>query len=130
MNRLTLITFLVVFLGAVSANPAVREIRHAVPVGMIDGMTLMDDDTASSLNRETFDPIMINPRTFLHVTPDQQTEEQRWGGGWGGGRPYYGGGGGWGGRPYYGGGGGWGRPYGGGWGGGGYRPYYGGGGRW
>jgi hypothetical protein len=78
---------------------------------MIDGITLMDDDTTSSLNRETFDPIMINPRTFLHVTPDQQTEEQRWGGGWGGGRPYYGGGG-WGGRPYYGGGGGWGRPYG------------------
>ena len=97
------ITCIFVFLGFASANPTVRESRHVVPVEMIDGMTLMADDTTGSLIRETFNPIMINPRNLVQ-TPDQQTEEQRygWGGGWGGGRPYYGGGGGgWGGgRPY------------------------------
>ncbi|XP_046632255.1 ctenidin-3-like [Daphnia pulicaria] len=112
MNNLCLITCLFVVLGAAWANPTVRESRHAVPIGMIDGLTLMDDDSTGSLVHETLTPIAINPRTFLHATIDQQTEEQRWGGGWGG-RPYYGGGGGWGGGRPYGGGGGWGgRPYG------------------
>lgn len=85
------------------------------------------DDRRPVIPDDMVNPVMIATRNgpIPVVTSDQQTDEQRYGGGWGG-RPY---GGGWGGRPYGGGwgGGGWGggRPYGG-WGGG--RPYY--GGRW
>lgn len=124
--------------GVALANPAVRESRHAVPIGMMDGMVLMDDDMVDGqIHDNTFNPIMINPRNLgamAQIASDQQIEEQRYG--WGGGRPYGGGFGGGYGRPY---GGGWGRPYGGGFGGGyggGYgRPYGGGwgrpyGGRW
>ncbi|KAK4036047.1 protein suex-1-like [Daphnia magna] len=135
MNSLALIACLLVTVGVAFANPAVRESRHAVPIGMMDGMVLMDDGTVDSQIQETaFNPIIINPNNLgamAHIVSDQQTEEQRYG--WGGGRPYGGGWGGGYGRPYGGGfGGGWGRPYGGGFGrpyGGGWgRPYY--GGRW
>lgn len=108
------------------ANPAPREIRQ-IPIGMMDGVIVMDDEFSNRrpiITDDMVNPVMINTRHFGAiplVTSDQQGEEQRYGGGWGG-RPY----GNWGGRPY---GGGWGgRPYGGGgWGG---RPYGGGGRPW
>lgn len=94
------ITCLVVFVCAASANPAVRESRHAVPVGMFNGMVLVDDDMADTRNvmsdEIAIPTVLRNPVIVPPFTPDQQTEQQRLTIALGG-RPY---GGYYGGRPW------------------------------
>ncbi len=90
-----------VVLGGALANPAARETRHAVPVGVtMDGMIVMEDDLDS--RNEGMDSRMVNPTMLTArkvgatsmVPADQQGEEQRYpygGGGYGGygwGRPW------------------------------------------
>ena len=102
-------------LGAVMANPVVRERRHAVPVGVtMDGMIVMEDDTDDRrpiMLKEAIEGPLVNMRNFgAPMVSDQQTDELKRYGGWG--RPGYGGyRGGYGGM----GGVGYGRPYGGRW---------------
>ncbi|EFX83420.1 hypothetical protein DAPPUDRAFT_315889 [Daphnia pulex] len=100
MNHFALITCLFVILGAVLASPTVRESRHAVPVGIVDGLVLVDDDAVSQrvLSSDGAVPTIISARSTGAVPFDQQTEQQRLSislggpgyGGFYGGRPGYG----------------------------------------
>jgi len=86
-------------LGVALANPAVRESRHAVPVGIVDGLVLVDDDAVDSqrvLPSDGAVPTIIAARSTGAVPFDQQTEQQRLSinlggpgyGGYGYGRPW------------------------------------------
>lgn len=74
---------------------------------MMGGLVVMDDemnDRRPVITDDMVNPVMITTRNgpIPVVSSDQQTDEQRYGGGYGyGGRPYGGGWGGGGGRPWW-----------------------------